>query len=193
MRWAPAKRLGYVHAAVAVLLAALVGGLAAADAASGHGTGTGTAVAAVLVLAAGSTIASLLAVVRLPSALAFAGTFAALAWAIALVVDTQRWWAAPSGGLGVVAVLVVASPRERWIDGAIARRVAADRAAAVGMAIVGAGVAAAMVGSTGAATVLVGVSVAVGSLSVLVVLLARLFRRVLSRRGDSCRDCGGWH
>ena len=180
MTWAPAERLGYTHAAVAVLLAALVGGLAAADAASGHGTGRGTAVAAVLILAAASTMASLLAALRLPSALAFAGTFAALAWAIALVVDTQRWWAAPTGGLGVVALLVVASPRERWIDATIARRVAADRAAAFGMAIVGAGVAAVLVGSTGAATVSVGVSVALGSLLVLVVVSARLFRRVLS-------------
>ena len=180
MTWAPTGRLGYAHAVVAGLLAALVGGFAAADAASGHGTGTGTAVATVLILTAAATIASVLAVLRLPSALVFAGTFAALAWAIALVIDTQRWWAAPAGGLGVVALLVVASPRERWIDETIARRVGADRAAAFGMAVVGAGMAAAMVGSIGAATVLVGVSVAVGSLLVLVVVFTRLFRRVLS-------------
>ena len=180
MTWAPAKRRGYAHASVAVLLTALVGGLATTDAASGHGAGTGPAVGAVVVLATASTMVTLLAVVRLPSALAFAGTFAALEWAIALVVDTQRWWAAPTGGLGVVALLVVASPRERWMDAAIAARVAADRATAFAMAIVGAGVAAAVVGSTGAATVSVGVSVAVGSLLVLVVVLARLLRRVLS-------------
>lgn len=173
-----ATRTRRLAAVAAVAIAALVGVCAVADAASGRGRGTDSATKVTAALAVVALAATILAVTRIARALPFAGAFAAAAWLVALAVDTDRWWMAPAGGLGVVVLLLVAAPAEVRLDDALRRRVVADRVLALSVGGVGAVAAAVIADMGGPPSVAAGAWVAMAAVVVLAAVVARVLARI---------------
>ena len=167
------------RAVTAVLVAAVVGALAVADAATGSGVAFIAVRWAVAVLAVLCVVTTGMSLAWRHSALPFAAGFGALAWVVSLAADRSRWWVAPIAGVGLVVLLLVAAPFERASDRGVRQSIRRDRAGAVGVATI------AVVGTllvTGAAdtvTLAAGALLAVVSLGALVAGGWTLLRRAM--------------
>ena len=165
------------RAVTAVLVAAVVGALAVADAATGSGVAFVAVRWAVAVLAVLCVVTTGMSLAWRHSALPFAAGFGALAWVVALAADRSRSWVAPMAGVGLVTLLLVAAPFERTSDRGVRRSILLDRAGAIGVATVGVAGTLLLTGAAHSVTLATGALLAVASLGALAAGGWRLLRR----------------
>ena len=170
-RWLPPR------GGAAMLLAAVVGGSALADAATGSGVAFIAVRWTVAVLAVLCVVATGVSVAWRLSALPLAAGFGALAWVVALAADRSRSWVAPMAGVGLVTLLLVAAPFERTSDRGVRRSILLDRAGAIGVATVGVVGTLLLTGAAHSVTLAAGALLAVASLGALAAGGWRLLRR----------------